>query len=326
MIQTPDNAHYRMLANRILAGAVVPFLGAGVNLCGRPEAAAWQPGQYLPSGPELAAHLATRKGVDYPYDDRTDLLRVSQYVDVMLGNGPLYEWLHEVFDADYAPTPVHRLLASLPSLIRAQPSDGPRFFPLNVTTNYDDLLERAFRDAEEPYDLVTYIADGPDRGRFLHIRADGEEQVIAQPNSYNELRFDERPVIAKIHGAVVRGLYGHDSFVITENHYIDYLSHTDIAKLIPVNIATRMRRSHFLFLGYSLKDWNLRVILHRLWGDTAVGWNSWAVQPHPDGIEERSWYRRGVELLDARLEEYISRLGAELAASTPSTTGEPHHD
>ena len=32
-----------------------------------------------------------------------------------------------------------------------------------------------------------------------------------------------------------------------------------------------MRKSHFLFLGYSLKDWNLRVILNRLLGDAVVG-------------------------------------------------------
>jgi hypothetical protein len=113
----------------------------------------------------------------------------------------------------------------------------------------------------------------------------------------------------------------HDSFVITENHYIDYLSHTDIKTLIPVNIASRMMQSHFLFLGYSLKDWNLRVILHRLWGDAELGWNSWAVQRKPDTIDEKSWSRRGVELLDVPLEEYIELLGAALTSAS-TTTGE----
>jgi hypothetical protein len=126
MPESPDEAHYRMIAQRILAGAVVLFLGAGVNLCGRPDSASFELGHYLPSGSELAAYLAGHVG--YPYADRTDLLRVSQFVDVMLGKGPLYEELHGVFDADYAPTPVHRLLAALPSLMRSGPSDKPRFF------------------------------------------------------------------------------------------------------------------------------------------------------------------------------------------------------
>jgi hypothetical protein len=321
MAQSPDETHYEMIADRILDGAVVPFLGAGVNLCGRPDSESWQVGRYLPSGSELAAYLASKVS-GFPGKDRTDLLRVSQYVDVILGKGPLYELLHTVFDADYAPTPVHELLASLPSLIRARPSTESRFFPLIVTTNYDDLLERAFKDAEEEYDVVTYIADGPKAGRFLHTSPDGVARVIGRPNSYTELGGDERPVIAKIHGAVGRGARDRDSFVITENHYIEYLSRTDLAQLIPVRVAKRMRKSHFLFLGYSLKDWNLRVILNRLWGNGEVAWNSWAVQLRPDTIDERSWYRRGVELLDARLEDYIEQLSTSLANSASATAGE----
>src|SRR5215213_1672333 len=81
MVQSPDDGHYRLIAHRILDGAVVPFLGAGVNLCGRPDGVSWLRGRYLPSGEELAAYLAGEN--DYPYRDRTDLLRVSQYVDVM---------------------------------------------------------------------------------------------------------------------------------------------------------------------------------------------------------------------------------------------------
>jgi hypothetical protein len=135
-----------------------------------------------------------------------------------------------------------------------------------------------------------------------------------QPNTYTELRCDERPVIAKIHGAVSRDAEDRDSFVVTENHYIAYLSHSDITKLIPINIAQRMRRSHFLFLGYSLKDWNLRVILHRLWGDEGLTYNSWAIQPRPERIEEKAWYRRGVELLDAGLVDYAAQLERSLEA------------
>lgn len=322
MAQSPDEAHYRMIADRILAGAVVPFLGAGVNLTGRSESETFELGRHLPSGSELAAYLA-KKG-HYEGNANTDLLRVSQYVAIMMGLRPLYQWLHAVFDADYAPTAVHELLASVPSLIRARPSTEPTFFPLIVTTNYDDLLEIAFQNAGEEYDLVTYIADGKERGKFTHTSPDGDERVIARPKTYKELRCDERPVIAKIHGAVVRQMPTHDSFVITENHYIDYLSHTaDIKALIPVNIASRMMQSHFLFLGYSLGDWNLRVILHRIWGDAAVelNSNSWAIQLNPDDLEKESWSQRGVKLLDVQLEEYIKLL-SEALTSASAVTGE----
>jgi hypothetical protein len=111
-----------------------------------------------------------------------------------------------------------------------------------------------------------------------------------------------------------------DSYVITENDYIDYLSYINLPQ-IPANIVARMKQSHFLFLGYSLRDWNLRVILHRLWDD-AAGWNSWAVQPNPDSIDARSWGGRGVDLLDTRLEEYIDLLGEALKISASTTRSE----
>ena len=320
MAQSPDEAHYKIIADRILAGAVVLFLGAGVNLCGRQASERFEPGRGLPCGSELAAYLASKVG-GFPGKDPTDLLRVSQYVVIVLGLQPLYQLLHGVFDADYQPTPVHKLLASLPSFIRARPSTESKSFPLIVTTNYDDALEKAFESAGEKYDLVTYIADGPNSGRFVHTSPDGDERIISKPKTYKELQCNERPVIAKIHGAVVRQMPRQDSFVITENHYIDYLSHTDIKQLIPVNMASRMMQSHFLFLGYSLNDWNLRVILRRLWGDAELGWKSWAVQLHPDSIDEKSWSGRGVELLDIGLEEYIELLGAALT-SAATVSGE----
>lgn len=323
MANQPDAAHFEMVANRLLDGGVVPFLGAGVNLCGRPETAHWERGRYLPSGSELASHLATGIGLRYPYGDSSDLLRVSQYVDVSLGNGPLYEALHAVFDADYSPTPVHRTLAAVPALIRARAAGAHCFYPLYITTNYDDALENAFRDAGEEFDLLTYIADGPSSGKFRHTRPDGTSEVILVPNSYTGLTCDERPVIAKIHGAVDRHAEQDDSFVITENHYIEYLSRSDTAQLIPVNILARMHRCNFLFLGYSLSDWNLRVILHRLWGDRGLKYNSWAVQPQPERIEEKAWARRNVELLDMRLEEYTTELDSWLTRALQPATESP---
>ena len=132
------------------------------TLCGRPKDAAWQHGSYLPSGAELASHLATR--FSYPEGELLDLLRVSQYVEVTLGSGPLYDTLHQLFDADY-PEP--------PARAAGQPAEAAgagrrRRHQLIMTTNYDDALERAFRAAGEAFDLVWYVAETEDRGKFLH--------------------------------------------------------------------------------------------------------------------------------------------------------------
>ena len=39
----PTETHYRILAKAIAEGRVVPLLGAGVNLCGRPSGAGSTP-------------------------------------------------------------------------------------------------------------------------------------------------------------------------------------------------------------------------------------------------------------------------------------------
>jgi len=215
---------YRLIAKRLLKGKVVPVLGAGVNLCERPPDAVFEQGRYLPSGRELASVLAR----DYPLIKTRDLAQVAQYIAALAGQGPLYEELHDVFDADYPPTRLHQFLARISRHTRAAGRGGMLF----VTTNYDDSLERAFAEEGEPYELVTYIAEGKDRGRFRHFRADGRVTVIDRPNKYNDLRLDRSSVIAKIHGAVDRHS-NLDSFVITEDHYIDYLTRADVGGALP---------------------------------------------------------------------------------------------
>src|SRR5262245_43073509 len=134
------SAHYTVLARAFANGRVVPFLGAGVNHCGRPEEVKWQPGQriYLPSGSELAGYLADYCGI--PATGVGDLLRVSQYVSVELGLGALYDELRGLFNANYPPTALHRFLASLPAALRVRgyprAEDPLRRQFLLVTTNY----------------------------------------------------------------------------------------------------------------------------------------------------------------------------------------------
>jgi hypothetical protein len=308
-----------MLIKAITDGRVIPFLGAGVNLCGRPEGLAWSHRQFehLPSGGELAEYLAEE--FFYPEDERRDLVRVSQYVALKQGSGPLYAELHELFDGDYPVTALHRFLAGFPAALREK-GYAPRY-PLIVTTNYDDLMERAFQGAGEAFDVVSYVADGAQRGKFLHRSPDGDARLIERPNEYRGLSLDQRAVILKIHGAVDRATAEWDSFVITEDHYIDYLTRTDISNLVPVTLVAKLKRSHFLFLGYSLRDWNLRVILHRIWGEQKLSWKSWAIQLDPDPMEEEFWTKRGVEILNVRLEEYVAGL-RECVEGLPAAGGE----
>jgi hypothetical protein len=302
--------HYVNLLDAMVSGRVVPFLGAGANLCGRPKDKAWKSkaDPFLPSGGELSAYLAQKHNTG----PGSDLARVSQDVTLLSGTGGLFGTLHELFDKDYAPTSLHQLFAAFPALLRAK--GLPIRYQLIVTTNYDDVLERAFKDANEPYDLVTYISDGKQRGKFIHTTPEGASATIDIPNQYRDVSLDRRSVILKIHGAVNRAVAEgvEDSYVITEDHYIDYLTRTDLSNLVPVTLLAKLRRSHFLFLGYGLRDWNLRVILHRISAEQNVNYKSWAIQLGPSDLDRRAWSHRDVEILDLNLERYVSVLRGRL--------------
>jgi hypothetical protein len=313
--------HYNRIIASMKRRNLVPFLGSGANLGSRPPGIGpWEPdGQYLPDGEELAEYLALNFG--YPKDEATDLVRVAQYTSVKLGMADLYEELHHLFNADFRPTTLHQFLARAPKIFRDK---GYGLWPeLVVTTNYDDVLERAFREEGELFDIVFYMAVGDNRGKFVHIPADGEPIPILEPNSYRGL-LDEtgklsRPVVLKIHGAVNRSTPERDSFVITEDDYIDYLPHTDISGFIPVPLPDKLKNSHFLFLGYSLRDWNLRVILHRVWGQQPLSRVSWAIQYKPGGLDPKFWDKRNVEILDVSLDDYVAGL-VERVAAIPDRT------
>jgi hypothetical protein len=251
-------------------------------------------------------------------DGGSDLLRVSQYVDAMEGESALYEYLRELFDADYQPTSLHCMLARLPAILRAHGKPCQ----LIITTNYDDALERALTEEGEEYDLVWYEAKrrAPACGKFMHRGTNGNVAAIDKPNEYDDLNLDERTVVLKLHGAVNRDDASQDSYVITEDDYIDYLSRNDIARQLPLPLPEMIGDLSLLFLGYSMADWNLRVILNRLWGRAALEAQSWAVQLEIKDAEQNEmvqklWKDRGeVDLIQMELKEYVDKLDAEIAS------------
>src|SRR6266540_688585 len=129
--------HCELVAREMRAGRVIPFLGAGANLCGRPEEHVWNPLRFdwLPSGKELAKYLAGLFAYQGKHPD--DLLKVSQYIKLMVGAFPLYAELRKLFNGDYPPTALHEFLAEVPTILRRHLDPPP--YQLIVTTNYDDV-------------------------------------------------------------------------------------------------------------------------------------------------------------------------------------------
>jgi DNA-binding SARP family transcriptional activator len=257
--------------------------------------------------------LARRLGDlgDVPASHGRELPRVAQYVAVTSGAGPLHDELRDLLTATLEPTEVHRLFARLATLLRERGA-APQ---LIVTTAYDLTLEDALLEAGEAFDVVWYLSSGPHRGKFCHLSPEGKVRVIDVPNRYaDEVDPDRRTVVLKLHGGLDRTPERTwESFVITEDDFIDYLPPGGLGRAVPVSIAARLRRSHFLFLGYGASEWNLRLVLNRLWGGSTVNYRSWAVVDSGTPLERAMWRSRDVDVVDVPVEKYLASLAQQAA-------------
>jgi hypothetical protein len=302
------NDHYRIIAREIASGRVVPFLGPSTKMYGRLERLILESSGWLPSGVEPSNYLL--KMLPHESTNDNDLSGIVQYIPLTVGTYPLYAELRRLIADDHAMNGLHRFLANPPISYHQYYREG---FSIIVTTGRDDLLEQAFLDADKPFDVVSYVVQGEHQGKFIH-RPHGEKpRVIFEPNVYMDLS-PNHTVILNMSGTPDQTTDNADVFAATREDYFDYLFRTDVSKLFPVTLVAGLRRSHCLFLGYTLRNRFLRLLLSRLWGDNRLRADSWAVQPSPHRVDEDLWNSRGVTVLHTTLENYIDKLSDALRA------------
>jgi hypothetical protein len=301
---TTDGDHPGAVVRALLAGRLVPVLGPAVALAG--------------NGTHPAAEVIARLAevFDVPPEARETLACACQYVALTAGAGPLYEELHDFFSSSIAPGRVHRFLAALPPLLRERGATHQ----LIVAAGFDDAVEQAFAETGEEVDVVSYQALGRHRGKFVHVPPGGPAIVVEEPNAYDALSLERRTVLLKIHGGIdVSPERPWESFVSSEGDFIDFLAEAELTSLVPVTLAAKLRRSHFLFLGYApLRDWSLRVFLHRVWGPGPARYRSWAIEPEPGLLTRELWAERGVDLYAVPLDRYLQELALRLELPVPA--------
>jgi hypothetical protein len=224
-----NETHWRSLLLAIQYNNCTPFLGAGA--CS----------DVLPTGRQIAEQWA--KDFDYPFPDRSNLVRVAQYLAVLQnGNFPKYLIREELekraqpdFNDEGEP---HRVLAEFP-------------FPIYITTNYDSFMVQALeRQNRKP---TQYVCKW-----HLAGRRQGRLQAMSDPLPEPTA---ENPLVFHLHGL----LREFDTMVLTEDDYIDFLANmSEERDLIPRPVMDAISRSHLLFMGYSLEDLNFKVLFRRV--------------------------------------------------------------
>jgi len=92
------------------------------------------------------------------------------------------------------------------------------------------------------------------------------KQLQGKPSIFDEEKvnhFDSNnPLVYHIHGEIDNP----QSMVLTEDDYLNFIVklYIEIDKLFPAEIKNAFVSSSIIFIGYSLSDWNLRIILRRI--------------------------------------------------------------
>jgi SIR2-like domain len=141
-------------------------------------------------------------------------------------------------------------------------------FPLIYTTNYDRWLERAYAHWQKPYVKVASVSD-------LKGLPPGTTQIV------------------KFHG----DFDDDDSLVLTESSYFDRL---DFESPLDIKLRADALGRTILFVGYSLADINIRLLLYRLsklWSASdypAARPRSFILTHRPNPVQEAIMRERGV--------------------------------
>ena len=264
---------WEKLLNRISAGTCTPFIGAGA--CAG----------YLPGGAALAAALAEEHGYPLP-EGKNDLSRVTQFMAVdhrdaqfpknalaqffqlaPLGVGsPRFRYPSSQIFLKNREGRMSALLESrrIPSF-EGDP-DGLHSVlalinsNLFLTTNYDDFMRAAL--------IVRGRSAVSDFCRWNpHLFKTFESPFDSgyKPDEFH-------PLVYHLHGRADVP----SSIVVTEDDYLDFTAFIaqDLARskdgkgkkvMLPGYIRTAITDHLLLFVGYSVRDENLRVVLRTLW-------------------------------------------------------------
>jgi SIR2-like domain len=205
--------------------------------------------------------------------------------------------LREAFAISCQPGPLHQQLAGI---------EGTKLY---VTTNYDDLLEQALAP-RQPH----LIVDRGEKGLWVGVAGEKLQPVASTGNELYDLLNDpesqapSRPIIFKMHGSVDKGDPRNDSYLITEEDYVDFLSRTS-GSYIPPYLMGLMEGKAFLFLGYSLEDWNVRVILRKLLKPPkSDDVRCWAVVRGRGAREQEVWQARDLNVYPMDLSDFAVNL------------------
>jgi hypothetical protein len=159
-------------------------------------------------------------------------------------------------------------------------------FPYVYTTNYDRLLERSYALHGQPFIKIANVKD-------IAAAQEGTSQIIKYHGDFDD----------------------DASIVLTEQDYFKRLS---FESPLDVKLRADSLGRPLLFIGYSLSDINVRLLLYNLsrtWKDAGFGQHqpaSYLFQSQPDPIQEAVLGQWGIRVVTEDVDDPDTALSAFL--------------
>jgi len=231
---TNEDRAIARIGKAVKRGRCILFLGAGVH-APPPEGSpfAYPDAQRPPIGSTLSRQLADDCGFaeKFPGENAGNLMRVALAYELATSRGELVDEIEDAVKGGKSPSPALSALAKLD-------------FSLVITTNYDQLFEQALRAAGKEPRVSVYKPVAVETDELLDPTA-------------------QSPIIYKLHGDIGERA----SLVVTDEDYIQFVMRmADKGQYDPIPLALKAPLTTWstLFVGYSLIDYNLRLLLKTL--------------------------------------------------------------
>lgn len=227
-------------------------------------------GRWLPQPEEVARRLA--KANKYPFADEENLARVTQYLATTSTGRKEYNARCEFLETlmaefttrlpeELRPEKEYDTLTELVSAVgwKHLAVDNPNEthqvlarlgLPLYLTTNHDSFIVEALAaENVKPAREICRWNGQLDRLLPSRFEPDGEYELDPKaPMVYHLFGSDEEA----------------DSLVLTEDHYCSFLAQVPAQQRVPYTLRAALATCTLLFIGYSLYDWEFRVLMHAL--------------------------------------------------------------
>lgn len=258
-----------ILETQIQQGKVVLVLGAGASKEARDDK-----GKTPPNGTQLGRMLA-----DKFLGGQHKEFSLSQIAEHAISESDLIqvqEFIREVFQ-DFKPTEAHRLMCSF------------TWHGL-ATTNYDRLIEEAYRTTPEARQIPKPFIENGDR----------VEDNLKDPRAVSLL---------KLHGCISRTANSECPLILTTDQYVEYEKGRS-------RIFGQLRGWAYelpiVFVGQSLQDPDLRKILLELVSQAEKRPRYYIVAPDFDSIEERFWETKKITPIRSTFGDFLRQLDSRI--------------